>query len=320
MTANTTLNETIRAIINGTAPVQIQVTAAPTPIPAGVATTALDWQPIPVFGVSLWAILILLSLAALVIVWFHWADKSGDLAAIKPWFIKLKELKLGKKQVVRLSRAGDFIPDVLDIFDNVLSYGDSEENINQWHLNSPQGMIRIGGISAAVISEDNNENRDIVVELALCHAAEYLNAHIEDLRIELNDRFKELVEQGAYPVDAPNPANLIRPINNGDDYIGQYDEDQAPDYQRSGRFLLQLLNPEGIRIDAIGQYNQNKMRKYWFRGKTSAFYGGTNIRAVEDKYVKKSDKPDGFFQRYGALMIAAVIFLGCMIGGIATPL
>jgi hypothetical protein len=317
---NATLNETLQAIINGTAPVKIQVTAAPTPIPAGIATTALDWQPIPVFGVSLWAILILLSLAALVIVWFHWADKSGDLDAIKPWFIKLKELKLGKKQVVRLSRAGDFIPDVLDIFDNVLSYGDSEENINMWHLNSPQGIIKIGGISAAVISEDNNENRDIVTEIAICHAAEYLNENIEDLRIELNNRFKELVAEGAYPEDAPNPANLVRPINNGDDYIGQYDEDQAPDYQRSGRFHLQLLFPEGIRIDAIDQYNQNKMRKYWFRGKTSAFYGGTNIRAVEDKYVKKQDKPDGFFARYGALMIAAVIFLGCMVGGIAIPL
>ena len=313
-------NATIQAIINGTAPVQIAVTAAPTPLPAGMATTALDWQPDPVFGVSLWAILFVLSLAALAIVWFHWADKSGDLDAIKPWFIKLKEIKIGKKQVLRLSRAGDFIPDVLDIFDNVLSYGDSEENINMWHLNSPQGLIRIGGVAAPIISEDNDQNRDIVTEIAICHAAEYLDSNIEKLRIVLNERFKKLVDIGAYPADAENPANLIRPINDGDDYIGQYDEDHAPDYQKSGRFVLQLLNPEGIRIDAFNQYNQNKIRKYWFRGKTSAFYGGENIRKVEDKYVKKEENPQSAWAKYGALLIAAMIFLGCMIGGAVIPL
>ena len=317
---NTTLNATLQAIANGSAPVQFTVTPMPTPIPAGIATTALDWQPVPVFGVSLWAVLLLLSLAALILVWFHWSDKSSNLNAIKPWFIKLKELKLGKIQVLRLSRAGNFIPDCLDIFDNVLSYGDSEDNINMWHLNDPMGIIKIGGISAPIISEDNDQNRDIPVEIAICHAAEILNANIERFRIQLNTRFKELVQSGAYPPDAQNPANLIRPITNGDDYIGQYDEDKAAEYEKSGRRILQLINQEGIRMPAFAQFNQNKMRKFWFRGRTSAFYGGENLRKVDDKLVKKSDKVEGFLQRYGGLMIAAVVALGCMIGGAAIPL
>ena len=104
---------------------------------------------------------------------------------------------------------------------DILSFGDSEENINMWHLNSPY-LIRIGGISAPIISEDNDQNRDIVTEIAICHAAEYLNANIEELRTKLNARYKELVSVGAYPADAENPANLIRPITDGDDYIGQY--------------------------------------------------------------------------------------------------
>jgi hypothetical protein len=320
MPANATLNATLQAIVNGSAPVQVQVTVGPTPIPAGMATTALDWQPIPVFGVTLWAILFLLSFAALVIVWFHWADKSGDLDAIKPWFIKMKEIKLGKMQVLRLSRAGNFIPDCLDIFDNVLSYGDSEENINMWYLNTPMGMIKIGGISAPIISEDNNLNRDIVTEIALCQATDFLAKNIDALKIQLSERHKKLVELGLYPKDAMSPVDLVKPINNGLDYIGKPDENQPADYGMSGRRLLELIFPNGLPIDAISQFNQNRFRKFWFKGRTSAFYGGTNIRRVDDEFVKKDEKPQGFFAKYGALLIAAMVFLGCMIGGAVIPL
>ena len=313
-------NATIAAIINGTAPVQIAVTAAPTPLPAGMATTVLDWQPIPVFGVSLWAILFILSIAAIVIVWFHWADKSGDLDAIKPWFIKIKEIKLGKMQVLRLSRAGNFIPDCLDIFDNVLTYGGSEENINMWVLNSPMGMVRIGGITAPIISEDNYVNRDIPVEIAICKATEFLAKNIDDLKIHLDKRFKELIEMGLYPKDAPNPANLVKPINNGLDYIGKPSEDTPADYEKSGRRLLELIYPEAIPIDAFSQFNQNKFRKFWLKGRSSAIFGGINIRRVDEEFIKKEEKPQGFFAKYGALLIAAMIFLGCMIGGAVIPL
>jgi hypothetical protein len=320
MPVNTTLNATLQAIVNNTTPVQYSVTAAPTPIPAGVATTVLDWQPVPVFGVSLWAVMMLLSLAALVIVYFHWSDKSGNLDAIKPWFIKMKEIKIGKMQVLRLSRAGNFIPDCLDIFDNILSYGDSEANINQWHLNSPQGIIRIGGISAPILSEDWDQNRDIVTEIAICQATDTLEKNIESLKIELNARFQELVSSGAYPRNAENPSNLIFPIRNGLDYIGKPDETKAADFDRSGRRMLELIYPEGIPIEAFNQYNQNRFRKFWFKGSTSALMGGINLRRVDDEFVKRQEQDRGFFAKYGALLIGALIFLGCMVGGAAVPL
>lgn len=317
---NTTVNATVQEIIANTQPIQITASPIPTPIPAGLVTTALDWQPIPVFGVPFWAVLVILSLAALVVVFFNWKDKSADLDAIKPWFIKIKELAVGKIQVIRLSRAGNFIPDCLDIFDNVISYGDSEENINQWRLKSPQGILRIGGISAPILSEDSDQNRDIITEIAICHATSKLNAEIEDLRIELNARHKKLVATGEYPANAANPANLIRPIQNGMDYIGQKNEESDPDYEKSGRMVLQLLNPEYIAIPSYNQFNQNQFRKFWFVGCTSAFYGGENLRIVDDEYVKHTDQPRGFFEQYGAMLIGAMIFLGCIIGGAVIPL
>lgn len=291
----------------------------PTPLPAGVTTTALDWQPIPVFGVTLWAILALLSLAALVIVYFHWSDKSANLDAIKPWFIKIKEIKIGKMQVIRLSRAGNFIPDCLDIFDNVLSYGDSDENINQWHLNSPKGIIKIGGISAPIISEDFDQNRDIVTEIAICESTDILANNIEAIKIQLTARYKELIKIGVYPENAENPANLISPIRNGLDYIGKTDEDKKADFSRSGRRLLELIYPEGIRIKAFALYNQNRFRKFWFRGSSSAMMGGVNLRRVDDEFTKKLEKQPGFFEKYGAMLIGAIVLLGLVLLGSVIP-
>lgn len=317
---NTTLNATLQSIANHTAPIEITVTPAPTPMPGNFATTALDWQPIPVFGIPFWAVLALLSFAVFVLVIIHWHDKSSDINAIKPWFIKAKEIAVGKMQVVRLSRAGNFIPDCLSIFDNVLSYGDSEENINQWHLNSPRGILRIGGIQAAVVSEDWDQNRDIVTEIAICYAADNIENNMDDLRRRLKERHARLVKDGLYPEDAEDPSELVRPIHNGLDYIGQTDEGEATNYKISGRRVLQLLYPDGVRIPAFNQYNQNKFRKFWLRGDTSAFFGGQNIRRVEDEFVKRTDQQPGFFQKYGAMMLAALVFLGCIIGGIAVPM
>jgi len=321
-TINQSVNSTIQQIIAHVTPVQLPVTPMPTPLPAGVTTTALDWAPIPLapFNIPIWVILGFLSFAALIIIVFHWYDMSGNLDAIKPWFIKAKEIKLGKMQAVRLSRAGNFIPDCLDIFDNILSYGESEENINQWILNSPQGIIRIGSISAAIVSEDWDKTRDIVTEIAVCYAAEKLNKDIEQLRKELSDKHKQLIEQGVYPKTAQNPAELIKPILSAMDYIGKPDETSAQKFEISGRYILQLLYPEGIRIPAFNLYAQNKFRKFWLRGNTSALFGGENLRRVEDEFVKKTDKQPGFFQKYGAMLIGALVFMGCVIAGAAIPL
>ena len=319
---STIINNIIQNVTNHTAPVQIQVTPMPTPIPPGVVTTALDWAPIPIapFNIPIWAILAFLSFGALIIVILHWWDMSGNLDAIKPWFIKAKEIKLGKIQVLRLSRAGNFIPDCLSIFDNILSYGESDENINQWHLNSPLGIIRIGSIRAPIVSEDWDQNRDIPTEIAVCHAADLLNSNIEKLRAELSNRHKDLIAKGVYDERAVNPAELIRPIQSGLDYLGKTDENSKEVPEISGRRVLQLLYPEGIRIPAFNLYNQSKFRKFWFRGNTSALFGGENIRRVEDEFVKKSDQQPGFFQKYGAMLIGALVFLGCIIAGAAIPL
>lgn len=317
------MNQSIVEIINGTAPIQADVTPipTPTPIPPGIATSALDWAPIPIapFNIPLWAIMALLSLGALIVVYFKWADQSGDLDSIKIWYVKAAELAAGKMQVLRLSRGGNFIPDCLDIFDNILSYGDSEDNINQWKLRSALGIIRIGGISAALLSEDFDQNRDPPTEMAICRASSLLDENIDRFRKELTDRYNQLVRDKIY--DGENPANLIRPVHSYNDYIGKGNDKSAPDDRRSGHAIFQWIFPEGIPIASYIPFNQIESRKFWPSGNsTSAFLGGENKRIVEEKLVKPVDKQRGFLEKWGGMMIAGLIFLGCVIGGAAIPL
>lgn len=252
-------------------------------------------------------------------VWLKWSDQSGNLDSIKVWYIKAKELSLGKMQVIRLSRAGNFIPDCLTIFDNILSYGDSEENINQWRLRSSQGMISIGGIKAAIISEDMDQNRDPLVEEALCSASEELDNNIDSFRAALTDRYNKLVKDGVY--DGENPAKHIKQIHTYNDYIGKENDNSAPNKEDSGRALFQWMWSDGIEIHSYIPFNQNKSRKFWPGGNnTSAFLGGENLRIVEEKLVKPSDEKKGFLERYGGLIVCAAVFMVCCIVGMVCPL
>lgn len=317
------VNASIAAIINGSAPAQVSATPipTPTPIPPGIATSALDWAPIPIapFNIPVWVILALLSLGALIVVYFKWNDQSADLDSIKVWYIKAAELAAGKMQVIRLSRAGNFIPDCLDVFDNILSYGDSEDNINQWKLRSAPGIIRVGGISAALLSEDYDQNRDPPTEMAICRASSLLDENIDHFRKELTDRYNQLVADKIY--SGPNPADMIRPVHSYNDYVGKASDTSAADEMKSGHAIFQWIFPEGIPIPSYMPFNQIESRKFWpYGNSTSAFLGGENLRIVEETLVKPEEKQRGFMEKWGGMLIAGLILIGCVIAGAAIPL
>jgi hypothetical protein len=316
------MNESIAAIINGSAP-EVIATPVPTqtPIPVGIATSALDWSPIPIapFNIPIWAIFVFLSFAALVLIYLKWNDQSADLDSIKVWYLKMAELKAGKMQIIRLTRAGNFIPDCMDIFDNVLSYGDGSENLNQWKLRSSSGIVRIGGISAALLSEDFDQNRDPPVEMALCRASKLLDENMDAFRKALTDRYNELIKARIY--DGANPAMLVRPIHSYNDYIGKASEKDASKHEQSGHSLFQWIFPDGIPIHSYTPFNQIESRKFWPAGNsTSAFFGGENQRIVEEKLVKPVDKARGFLEQWGGVVFACLVFLGCLLAGAVIPL
>lgn len=316
------VDEAIAAIIANTTP-EVLPTPVPTqtPLPDGIAASALDWAPVPIepFNIPIWAIFVLLSFAALLLIYFKWSDQSANLDSIKVWYVKMAELKAGKMQVVRLTRAGNFIPDCMDIFDNILSYGDGEENINQWKMRSSAGIVKIGGISAALLSEDYDQNRDPVTEMAICRASQLLDEHMDEFKIALTERYNEMISAKIY--DGENPAKLVRPVHSYNDYIGKDSDKSAAKDERSGHTLFQWIFPNGIPIPSYTPFNQTESRKFWPVGNnTSAFFGGENQRIVEEKLVKPNDKQRGFFEQWGGVVIAAMVFMGCLIAGAAIPL
>ena len=231
----------------------------------------------------------------------------------------MAELKAGKMQVIRLTRAGNFIPDCMDIFDNVLAYGDSSENLNQWKMRSSNGIIRIGGISAALLSEDFDQNRDPPVEMAICRASRLLDENMDSFRRALTERYNELVTSKIY--DGENPAKLIRPIHSYNDYIGKASDKDASKHEQSGHSLFQWIFPAGIPIHSYTPFNQIESRKFWPAGNsTSAFFGGENQRIVEEKLVKPTDKQRGFLEQWGGIMAACLVFLGCLVVGMVINL
>lgn len=316
------VNESIAAIIGNSTPQVLETPLpTPTPLPPGIASSVLDWAPVPIvpFNIPIWAILVLLSFAALLLVYFKWSDQSANLDPIKVWYIKAAELKAGKMQVIRLTRAGNFIPDCLDLFDNILSYGDGEENINQWKMRSASGIVRIGGIAAALLSEDYDQNRDPVTEVAICRASQLLDENMDEIKMALTERYNQMVSQKIY--DGENPARLVRPVHSYNDYIGKDSDKSAARDENSGHALFQWIFPAGIPIHSYTPFNQNESRKFWPVGNnTSAFLGGENQRIVEEKLVKPSDKQRGFFEQWGGVVIAAMVFMGCLIAGAAIPL
>jgi len=320
------MNETVAAIIANASEAQPYVIATPiptpTPLPPGIVTTWMDWSPIPTtipaFHVPLWAMFMILSLAAIVLVFVKWNDMSKILDPIKPWYIKAREIKVGKTQVLRITRIGNFIPDVMDIFDNVLGYDESEVNINQWRLRSPNGIIRIGGIAAPILSEDFDQNRDPVVEMAICHASDLLDMHLDEFREQLTDRYNELKRAKIY--SGPNPADMIRPIHSYNDYIGKTTTSSTAINESSGHSLLQWVFQEGIAIDSYIPFNQSKPRQFWPGGNnTSAFLGGENNRIVEVDMMRPDTGQKSFLEQWGGLLVGIIMFLVAIIGIVVIP-
>ena len=316
------VNETIAAIINGSQP-EVIATVIPTqtPIPAGIATSVFDWAPIPIppFNIPIWVVFVLLSFAALILIFFKWNDQSSNLDPIKVWYIKMAELKAGKMQVIRLTRAGNFIPDCMDIFDNVLAYGDGSENLNQWKLRSSAGIMRIGGIAAALLSEDFDQNRDPPTEMAITRASHLLDEYMDEFRSALTQRYAELKAAKIY--EGENPANLVRPIHSYNDFIGKATDKDSPKDERSGHTLFKWIFPEGIPIKSYTPFDQIESRKFWPDGNnTSAFFGGENQRIVEEKFIKPNDNKRGFLDKWGGLIVSSMIFFGCLLAGAVIPL
>jgi hypothetical protein len=236
----------------------------------------------------------------------YWAIRMGKLASVRGWIESLKKITQDDVQVWVISRVQKLTIDCMTIKDNVLSPHDPT-NIAMWHVNSPQGVIQVGGNKAVVVSEDSDQNRDIIVEMALCHNCDTFNATQEDYKRKLDDQYqKALVVVKELGGDPPEKPKTVKPI------------DDCDAYEEYGRKCLFFLNPDGLEIPAYNIYNPNKFRKYFPKGTGSMFCGGELIHDARKLNLRR--KPKSFWEVHAFLLMAAGIGLIAILAAWLMPL
>ena len=252
-------------------------------------------QPAPIIGalgIPWWFVICCIFLLIPVIVLMSWIFKFKRMAPVKGF--KEIQKKAGPDDVMvwLFSKTQKMIIECLRYVDAVASYY-APTRISKWHLTSPMAMAHIGGYPAMLVSDDYDQSRDPVSEIALCHACEEFN---KDLETWVTDMLPKLKASGSLP-DKIDYDWLSRPIDNFDDY------------RKRGNYLLKLQYPDGVPIPAYNIFNPVKFRKYLPDGRSAGLFGGVLIRKAEE--LKKDAVEKGFWEKaLPILMILAIDIIG----------
>jgi hypothetical protein len=176
----------------------------------------------------------------------------------------------------------------LRYIDSVASYY-AKTRISKWHLTSPMAMLHIGGYPAMMVSDDYDQSRDPVSEIALCHACEEFNRD-QDWWLGVK---QELHKRGVKLPPMLEEGDVAKPIEN------------FTDYKTRGNLLLKIRYPEGIPIPAYSIFNPVKFRKYFPKGRSAGFFGGVQIRKA--RKLKTRIKEKGFWEK--ALPVLIILSL-----------
>jgi hypothetical protein len=258
-------------------------------VPSGSAISIFDWAPI--IGVPVWIFVDAVLLFALVAVIVWWMAKIAKLNAVRGWAESIKMMDVHDVQVWIISRTQKLVIDCMKIEDNVLSYHDTTK-IGMWHHNTRESVIRVGGNPAVVVSEDYDQTRDIISEIALTDGADEFNAN----QTALIDWKKEQQIEGA----------VIEPIN---DY---------EDYETHGREALQLVYPDGLPLKSFTIFNNLKFLKYFPKGCSHMFFGGE--LELESRGLHQSESVESFWEKHTLLIVAGIIALAAMAAAWFVPL
>jgi hypothetical protein len=241
-------------------------------VPTGmVINPYLDWTPL--FGIPLWLIIGIGFIGMFIVVNLYWVFRMKKMAPVKGYVQTANNQTQEEVQVWVISKIQKLTIECLKIKDSVISFYD-KKIITRWHHNTPMSVIRVGGVPAVIVSEDFDQTRDIISEVALCFACEQFNFNQEKLKEEIKKREDDLRKAGSV-VERPT---LVKPIT---DYT---------DYENYGHRCLQVIHPDGIEIPAYNIFDTTKFRKYFPLGCTAGFFGGEFLRDSRKLNMTRKEK------------------------------
>ena len=253
--------------------------------PQGMGFTIFDWQV--ALGIPAWIFIDAFFIFCVAAVAVYWWAKLRKLSAVSGWAESLKNMDIHDVQVWIISRTQKLIIGCMKIEDNVLSYHDPTK-IGMWHHNTRESVIRIGGNPAVVVSEDYDQTRDIISEIALTDNCDEMNKN-QDALI----KWKE---------ETGDTSMTVSPIESYEDY---------EDY---GRETLQLIHPEGLPMKAYNIFNNIRFLKYFPKGCSHMFFGGE--LELESRGLHQNENEKGFWEKH-ALLIGSILIAIVAIGAAA---
>ncbi|MCJ7724379.1 MAG: hypothetical protein MUP03_09620 [Anaerolineales bacterium] len=257
-------------------------------------------QPAPIvgiLGIPWWFLICCFFLLILVLVNLSWVFKIKRMGAVKGY--KEIQKKAGPDDIMvwLFGKTQKMMIECLRYVDSVASYN-LPTRISKWHLTSPMAMAHIGGYPAMIVSDDFDQSRDPVSEVALCYACDLFNA-------ELETWVKDIMPKLTLPEDIDYKA-LAQPIDNYNDYSDR------------GHLLLKLAYPDGIPIPSYNIFNPTRFRKYFPKGRSAGFFGGVQLRKARELKAQVVEK--GFWEKALPMMMILAIIIVVVMAAWMAPL
>ena len=221
-----------------------------------------------------------------ILVNLYWLFRMKRLASVRGYVDVMKKATQEDVMVMVLSTTRNLTIECLRKRDTILEFY-NKLRISKWFHDSPISVVHMGGKGAMVVTENYYRTRDMVSEIALCHALDDFNA--------TQDTYQK-----------QHPDKQIPLIKDYDDYV------------EFGREQLEKRYPLGLRIGAYTIFDPQKFAKYFPKGLTSMFFGGVITRLARKK--KVTSKQQSLLEKYlgmGMMMVVAVL---CVLASWFVPL
>ena len=158
--------------------------------PLGTATLPwFDWNVVVGVPVHMFITCFFLFVVIAIFVW--WLAKLNKLKAVSGWWESMKKSDPHDMQVWLMTRTQKLFIGCLKMEDNVLSYHDKKQ-IGMWHHNTRESVIRVGGNPAVVVSDEYDQTRDVVSEIAITDNCDSFNADQAKLQLWKEEHNKPL--------------------------------------------------------------------------------------------------------------------------------
>ena len=258
-------------------------------VPAGMQINGiLDWAPI--VGVPLWVFITFFLMFCIAGIWVYWIARIRKLNAVSGWRESLNH-EVDEVQVWLITRTLNLVIGCMKIEDNVLSYRDKSK-IGMWHHNTRESVIRVGGNPAVIVSEDYDQTRDPISEIALTDNADQFNADQQALK----DEHQKM----------GNTSPVMETINS------------YGDYSNHGRRDLEFVNPNGLPMKSYSVLNFSRFLKYFPKGCSHMFFGGVLRR--DARKMKAPREKQGFWSRFGIPILVVIVVLVAIAASYFVPL